>query len=74
MLVDTDDLRAELELLYRKTEEMLAEEEDEALRAMHLGALIGYSKVEIMLNELEKVYRERESECVRGLKEKGYEE
>lgn len=24
MLVDTDDLRAELELLYRKTEEMLA--------------------------------------------------
>lgn len=74
MWVDIDDVRAELELLYRKTEEMLAEEEDEALRAMHLGTLIGYAKVEIMLNELEKAYRERESECVRGMREKGYEE
>lgn len=57
MLVDIDDVRAELELLYRKTEEMLAEEEDETLRAMHLGTLIGYTKVEIILNELEKDYR-----------------
>lgn len=45
--VDMDDVRAELELLYRKTEEMLAEEEDETLRAMHLGTLIGYAKVEV---------------------------
>lgn len=74
MWVDIDDVRAELEILYRKTEEMLAEEEDETLRAMHLGTLIGYAKVEAMLNELEKVYRERESECVRGSREKGYEE
>ena len=26
------------------------------------------------ISELEKAYRERESECVRGMKEKGYEE
>lgn len=74
MWVDIDGVRAELELLYRKTEEMLAEEENEGLRAMHIGTLIGYAKVEVMLNELEKVYRERESECVRGSREKGYEE
>lgn len=57
MWVDINGVRAELELLYRKTEEMLAEEENEVLRAMHMGALIGYIKVEIMLNELEKDYR-----------------
>lgn len=74
MWVDINGVRAELELLYRKTEEMLAEEENEGLRAMHMGALIGYIKVEIMLDELEKAYRERESECVRGMREKGYEE
>lgn len=62
MWVDINDVRAELELLYRKTEEMLVEEENECLRAMHIGTLIGYAKVEIMLNELEKVYREREHE------------
>lgn len=39
MLVDINDVRAELERLYRKTEEMLAEEEDETLRAMHFGTL-----------------------------------
>lgn len=57
MWVDINVVRAELELLYRKTEEMLDEEENEGLRAMHMGALIGYIKVEIMLNELEKDYR-----------------
>lgn len=62
MWVDIDDVRAELELLYRKTEEMLAEEEDEALRAMHLGALIGYSKVEIMLDRLEHIEIPREEQ------------
>lgn len=74
MWVDINVVRAELELLYRKTEEMLAEEENEGLRAMHMGTLIGYAKVEVMLNELEKVYRELESECVRGMKEVGNEE
>lgn len=62
MWVDINGVRAELELLYRKTEEMLAEEEDEALRAMHLGALIGYSKVEIMLDRLEHIEIPREEQ------------
>lgn len=76
MWVDIDDVRAELELLVRKGEEELAEEEEqyEFLKTLHVGILLGYTKVEIMLEELEKVYRERESECVRGLKVKGYEE
>lgn len=76
MLVDIDDVRAELELLVRKGEEELAEEEEqyEFLKTLHVGVLEGYTKVEIMLDELEKAYRERESECVRGMKEVGNEE
>lgn len=76
MLVDIDDVRAELERLVRKGEEELAEEEEqyEFLKTLHMGTLLGYTNVEIMLDELEMVYRERESECVRGMKEKGYEE
>ena len=76
MWVDIDDVRAELERLVRKGEEELAEEEEqyEFLKTLHVGILLGYTKVEIMLDELEKVYREWKSECVRGLKEKGYEE
>lgn len=76
MWVDIDDVRAELERLVRKGEEELAEEEEqyEFLNTLHVGTLLGYTKVAIMLDELEKVYRERESECVRGSREKGYEE
>lgn len=69
MWVDTDDLRAEIELLYRKTEEMLAEEENEGLRAMHMGTLIGYTKVEIMLDEMEEDYRKQKEEYSRSLME-----
>lgn len=76
MWVDTDDLRAELERLARNEKEELAEEEEkyEYLKTLRMGTLLGYTKVEIMLDELEMVYRERESECVRGMKEKGNEE
>lgn len=75
MWVDIDDVRAELERLVRKDEEELAKEEEqyEFLKTLRVGILLGYTKVEIMLDKLEKVYRERE-ECVRGLKEKRYEE
>lgn len=71
MWVDIDDVRAELERLVRKGEEELEEEEEqyEYLNTLHLGTLLGYTNVETMLDELEKVYRERESECVRGLRE-----
>lgn len=76
MWVDIDDVRAELERLVRKDEEELAEEEEqyEFLKTLRVGILLGYTKVAIMLDELEKVYRERESECVRGMKEVGNEE
>lgn len=74
MWVDIDDVRAEIERLARKDEEKPAEEQHEVSRAIRVGILLGYTNVETMLNELEKVYRERESECVRGSREKGYEE
>lgn len=74
MWVDVDDVRAELERSYRKYEEELRGEEDMNYRRTLYGILVGYRKVEIMLDELEMVYRERESECVRGSREKGYEE
>ena len=71
MFVDIDDVRAELERLVRKEKEELAEEEEryEYLKTLRMGTLLGYTKFEIMLDELEMVYRERESECVRGLRE-----
>lgn len=74
MWVDIDDVRAELEGLRRKTEEEFDGEEDSTIKMILYGTLVGYSEVEIMLDKLEKVYRERESECVRGSREKGYEE
>lgn len=76
MWVDIDDVRAELERLVRKEEEELAEEEvqDEFFKALHAGILVGYTKVEQMLDELEEAYRKRESECVRGLEVYGNEE
>ena len=74
MWVDIDDVRAELERSYRKYEEELRGEKDMNYRRTLYGILVGYRKVEIMLDELEKVYRERESECVRGMKEVGSEE
>ena len=69
MWVDINDLTAELELLYRKTEEMLAEEENEGLRAMHMGTLIGYTKVETMLGELVEAYQKQEFEHIKSLRE-----
>ena len=36
-------------------------------KTLHYRMLVGFHKVDVMLDELEKVYRE--SECVRGLRE-----
>lgn len=76
MWVDIDDLRAEIINLEREAGAELAgkDERDEDLLQFRLGKLFGYVKVEEMLDELEKAYRERESECVRGMKEVGNEE
>lgn len=65
MWVDIDDVRAELERLARNEEELAEEEEQyEFLKTLRMGTLLGYTNVEIMLDELEMVYRERESENV----------
>lgn len=60
MWVDIDDVRAELELLYRKTGEELDgnDELDEDLLQFRLGELSGYINVEIMLDRLEHIARE----------------
>lgn len=62
MLVDIDDVRAELERLVRKEEEELAEEEEryEFLKTLRTGTLLGYTNVEIMLDRLEHVKSLRE--------------
>lgn len=76
MLVDIDDVRAEIRRLESETGKEFAEEDerDEDLMQFRLGKLFGYTKVEQMLDELEEAYRKRESECVRGLEVYGNEE
>lgn len=59
MWVDMDDLKADLERLYRKYEEELRGEEDMNYRIMLHGILVGYRKVEIMLDEMEEIYRKQ---------------
>lgn len=62
MWVDIDDVRAELERLVRKGEEELEEEEEqyEYLKTLHMGTLLGYTNVEIMLDRLEHIAREEQ--------------
>lgn len=75
MWVDSAALRAELRRLQRELEDELDESEKLLMsQAFISGEITAYYKIERMLDELEKVYRERESECVRGMKEEGNEE
>ena len=60
MFVDIDDVMAELERLRRKTEEEFDGEEDSTIKMILYGTLVGYSEVEIMLDELEEDYRKQE--------------
>ena len=69
MWVDIDDLRADLERLYRKCEEELRGEENMNYRRMLYGMLAGYRKVEIMLDEQEEAYRNQGLEYIRSLRE-----
>ena len=64
MWVDIDDVRAELERLVQKEKEELAEEEElyEFLKTLHMGTLLGYTNVEIMLDRLEHVKRLEEEQ------------
>lgn len=69
MWVDMDDLRADLERLYRKCEEELRGEEDMNYGIMLYGILYGYRKVEMMLDELEEAYRNQGLEHIRSMRE-----
>lgn len=59
MWVDFDDVRAEIECLRRETEEKMTKEPNLHFKVMHSGMLVGYDKVETMLDELEEVYRKQ---------------
>lgn len=69
MWVDVDDVRAELKRSYRKYEEELRGEKDMNYRRTLYGILAGYRKVEIMLDEMEEVYRKQGLEHIRSLRE-----
>lgn len=69
MWVDIDDVREDLERLYRKDEGELRGEDDRNYRRMIYGILAGYRKVEIMLDEMEEIYRKQGLEHIRSLRE-----
>lgn len=69
MWVDIDDVRAELEQSYRKYEEKLRGENDMNYRRTLYGILVGYRKVEMILNEMEEAYRNQGLEHIRSLRE-----
>lgn len=65
-------MRAELESLVREEEELAEEEvQDEFFKALHAGILVGYTKVEQVLDDMEEVYRKQGLEYIRSLREEG---
>lgn len=69
MWVDIDDVRKEIKNLEREDRKGLREETSVAIRATYSGILVGYKKVERMLDELEKDYRNQGLEHIRSLRE-----
>lgn len=67
MWVDMDDLRADLERLAIKTKEEFAGRG--SFKTLRYGMLVGYAKVEMMLDELEEAYRNQGLEHIRSLRE-----
>lgn len=68
MWVDIDDLRAEIRNLEREDRKGLREM-DVNIRSVYNGMLVGYKKVEQILDEMEEDYRKREDEYSRGMEE-----
>lgn len=68
MFVDIDDLRAEIRNLEREDRKGLREM-DVNIRSVYNGMLVGYKKVEQILDEMEEDYRKREDEYSRGMEE-----
>lgn len=67
MWVDIDDVRAEIRRLERETEEEFAGRRNR--KTLHYGMLVGYHKVEVMLDELKKDYRNQGLDRIKGLRE-----
>lgn len=74
MFVDIDDLRKEIKNLEREDRKGIRREMNVHTRASYIGILVGYQKVEQMLDELEEVYRKQGLEHIRSLREEGNEE
>lgn len=66
MWIDIDDLRAEIKNLEREDRKWTI---DETIGAMYSGILVGYKKVEHILDEMEEIYREQGLEYIRSLRE-----
>lgn len=56
MWVDIDDVRKEIKNLEREDRKRLREETSVAIRATYSGILVGYKKVEQILDEMEEEY------------------
>ena len=69
MWVDIDDLRAEIRNLERQDRKGLRGEMNVHLRASYTGILVGYKKVEQILDEMEEDYRKQKEEYSRNLME-----
>lgn len=69
MWVDMDDLRADLERSRREIEEEFDEETNWYVKSVLAGMLMGYGRVEMLLDELEEVYRKQGLEHIKGLRE-----
>lgn len=69
MLVDINDVRAEFERSRREIKEEFDEESDGFVMTFLLGMLSGYGRVEMLLDELEKDYRNQGLDRIKGLRE-----
>lgn len=69
MWVDIDDVRKEIKNLEREDSKGLRGETSVGIRATYSGILVGYKKVERMLDEMEEDYRKQEEEYSRNLME-----
>jgi hypothetical protein len=67
MWVDIDDVRTEIRRLESEIEEEFAGRRN--CNTLHYGMLVGCHKVEVMLEELEEVYRKQGLEHIRSLRE-----
>ena len=72
MWIDIDDVRAAIRRLESETEEKFAGRRN--CKTLRYGMLVGYHKVEQILDEMEEDYRKQKEEYSRGMKEVGSEE